>query len=69
MARERISFTIDPRDILLPLQIRFSFVRAAVACAILDRISGFATSQGFPERDCCKFICGAPTIFQGYGIK
>ena len=21
------------------------------------------------ERDCCEFICGAPTIFQGYGIE
>ena len=21
------------------------------------------------ERDCCKFICGAPTTFQGYGIE
>ena len=20
------------------------------------------------ERDCCEFICGAPTTFQGYGI-
>ena len=21
------------------------------------------------ERDCCKFICGAPTIFQNYEIE
>ena len=21
------------------------------------------------ERDCCEFICGAPTTFQGYGIE
>ena len=21
------------------------------------------------KRDCCKFICGAPTTFQGYGIE
>ena len=21
------------------------------------------------ERDCCKFICGAPTTSQGYGIE
>ena len=21
------------------------------------------------ERDCCKFICGAPLTFQGYGIE
>ena len=47
----------------------FSLVRAAVDFAILERISGFATSQDLPDRDYCKFICGAPTIFQGYGIK
>ena len=21
------------------------------------------------ERDCCEFICGAPTTFQGFGIE
>ena len=21
------------------------------------------------ERDCCEFICGAPTTFPGYGIE
>ena len=41
MTRERISFTFDSRDMLLSLQMGFSFVRAAVACAILERISGF----------------------------
>ena len=40
MTRERISFTFEPRDMLLYLQMGFSFVRAAVACAILERISG-----------------------------
>ena len=40
MTRERISFTFDPRDMLLSLQMGFSFVRAAVACAILERTSG-----------------------------
>ena len=40
MRRERISFTFDPRDALLSLQMGFSFVRAAVVCAILERISG-----------------------------
>ena len=33
---ERISFTFDPRDMLLSLQMGFSFVRAAVVCAIHD---------------------------------
>ena len=45
MTRERISFTFDPRDMLLSLQIGFSFVRAAVACAILERISGLEPSS------------------------
>ena len=45
MARERISFTFDPRDMLLSLQIGFSFVRAAVACAILERTSGLEPSS------------------------
>ena len=38
MTRECISFTFDPKDMLLSLQIGFSFVRAAVACTILERI-------------------------------
>ena len=39
MIRERISFTFDPKDMLLSLQMGFSFVRAVVACAILERTS------------------------------
>ena len=38
---ERISFTFDPRVILLSLQIGLSFIRAAEACTILERLSGF----------------------------
>ena len=45
MTRERISFTFDPRDMLLFVHIGFSFVRVAVACAILERTSGFETSS------------------------
>ena len=45
MTRERISFTFDPRDMLLFLQMGFSFVRAAVACAILERTSGLEPSS------------------------
>ena len=44
MTRERISFTFDPRDMLLSLQMGFSFVRAVVACAILERTSGLEPS-------------------------
>ena len=35
MTKEHISFTFDPRDTLLSLQMSLSFVKAAVACAIL----------------------------------
>ena len=37
----RISFTFDPRDMLLYLQRDFSFVSAAVACVTLEKASGF----------------------------
>ena len=45
MTRERISFTFDPRDMLLSLQMGFGFVRAAAACAILERTSGLEPSS------------------------
>ena len=50
MTRERFSFTIDPRDMLLSLQMGFSFVRAAVACAILERTSGLEPSSETTDR-------------------
>ena len=54
MTRERISFTFDPRDMLLSLQIGFSLVRAAVASAIFDRTPGLEPSS---ETDnCCKML-------------
>ena len=45
MTRERISFTFGPRNMLLSLIMGFSFVRAAVACAIFDRTSGLEPSS------------------------
>ena len=45
MTRERIGFTFDPRDMLLSLQMGFSFESAAVACAILERTSGLEPSS------------------------
>ena len=45
MTRMRISFTFDPRNMLLSLRIGFSFVRAAVACAILESISDLEPSS------------------------
>ena len=41
MTREPISFTFDPTDMLLSLQMGFSFARAAVACAVREIISNF----------------------------
>ena len=51
MTKERFSFTFDPRDMLLSLQIGFSFVRVAVACAILERIPGPS-----PEKKCFEVL-------------
>ena len=45
MTRKRISFTFDPRDMLLSLHIGLRFVRAVVACAIRERTSGFEPSS------------------------
>ena len=45
MTKEHISFTFDPRNMLLSHQMGFSFVRAAVACAILERTSGLEPSS------------------------
>ena len=45
MTRERISAAFEPREMLLSLQICLSFVRAAVALAILERTSGFELSS------------------------
>ena len=45
MTSEGISFISEPGDILLFLQMGFSFVRAAVACAILERISDLEPSS------------------------
>ena len=45
MAKEHISFTFDPRAMLLSLQMGFTFVKAAVAWAILERTSGLEPSS------------------------
>ena len=44
MTRERFSFAFDSRDMLLFLHIGFSVARAAVAFAILVKVSDFAHS-------------------------
>ena len=45
MTRERINFTFDLGNMLLFLQMGFSFGRVAVACSILERISGLEPSS------------------------
>ena len=45
MTRKCISFTFYPRDMLLSLQMSFSFVRAEVACVVLQRTSGLEPSS------------------------
>ena len=41
---ERISFTLDPRNLLLFLQIGFSFISTAVVYAILERTIDFESA-------------------------
>ena len=45
MTRERIRFTFPSRDMLLSFQMGLSFVRAAVACAALERVSDLEPSS------------------------
>ena len=45
VTRERISRTIDLREILLSIQTGFNVVNAAVVCAILPSISGLEPSS------------------------
>ena len=41
VTRKRISRILELKEILLSIQTGFSLVNAAVACAILESISGF----------------------------
>ena len=49
VTRERISRILELREILLSIQTGFSFVNAAVACAILGSISGLKPSSVITE--------------------
>ena len=68
MARERFSFTFDSRDMLLFFHIGFSFDRAAVAFAILVKVSDLAHLwynkwvSFAPEFQCCYF-CESSCLF------
>ena len=46
VTRERISRILELREILLSIQTCFSLANAAVACAILESISGLDTVMG-----------------------
>ena len=49
VTRERISRMLELREILLSIQIGFSLVNAAVACAILQSNSGLEPSSVINE--------------------
>ena len=53
MTRECVSFIFDLRGMLLSLKLGFSFVRAKVACAILERIAGLEPS---PETTARRYL-------------
>ena len=53
MTRERISFTFDERDMLLSLQL--GFLRATVACAILEKPSSETTVSVYEKNKCQNF--------------
>ena len=54
VTRERISRILELREILLSIQIGFSLVNAAVACAILQNNSGLEPSSVIT--DCLKLL-------------
>ena len=49
VTRERIGRILELREILLSIQTGFSLVNAAVACAILESISGLEPSSDITE--------------------
>ena len=56
VTRERISRILELREILLSIQIGFSLVNAAVACAILESISGLEPSSVITELRYLKLV-------------
>ena len=55
-ARERISRILELRERLRSFQTGFNCVNAAVACAILESISGLAPSSVIPEPRYLKLV-------------
>ena len=56
VTRERISRILELREILLSIQIGFSLVNAAVACAILESILGLESSSVITEPRYLKLV-------------
>ena len=56
VTRERIGRILELREILLSIQIGFNLVNAAVACAILDSISGLEPSSVITEPRYLKLV-------------
>ena len=56
VTRERISRILELREILLSIQTGFSLVSAAVACAILESISGLEPSSVITEPRYLKLV-------------
>ena len=56
VTRERISRILELREILLSFQTGFKFVIAAVACAILESISGLKPSSVVTEPRYLKLV-------------
>ena len=56
VTRERISFILELREILLSFQTGFNLVNAAVASAILESISGLEPSSVITESKYLKLV-------------
>ena len=56
VTRECISRILELREVLLSIQTGFSLVNAAVACAILESISGSAQSSVITEPRYLKLV-------------
>ena len=56
VTREHISRILELREILLSIQTGFSLVNAAVACAILESISGLEPSSVTTEPRYLKLV-------------
>ena len=67
--RERISHVLELREILLSIQTGFSLVNAAVACAILESISGLEPSSVKTEPRYLKLVTAEHEAFQGQTLE